>query len=507
MPEFEQPEVARTDLSEALLTLLAQGVGDADGFSWFEKPPESAIAFARQALTDLGFRDPATGALTAEGREALKLPLPARLARLVLEAAKAGTIALGARLAALLSEKDIVLRSSDLKFHAALESDVVLRLHLLDERRSSSVAVDAVAARNVARVALLLESAARRLKVGRTRLLEGASGDELALRLLLLAYPDRLCRRRRPKEPAARMVGGRGVKLAPFSSVETAEFFVAIDSSEPPPSALAAGGARDVQISIASRIEREWLKAHFPSSSLARVNEVVFDGESLSVQKRWAESFHDLPLEEPHVSRPTAEEAFAPLVAACRERWEAQFAADENLSRVLARLKFARAQMPQAPDLDFASVQTAFLEEVCYGETRLSDIKSKDLSEAFLRHLPADFASWVAEAAPESLVVPSGSRIRIHYPEDRPPYLEVRIQEIFGLRESPRVARGRVPVVLHLLGPNFRPVQVTSDLVSFWKNGYAEVRKELRTRYPKHSWPEDPTTATPEAKGRRHRGP
>lgn len=503
MPEFELPEVLRTDLSEALLTLLAQGVSDADGFSWFEKPPSSAIAIARQALTDLGFRDSQTGGLTTEGREALKLPLPARLARLVLEALKAEEVRMGARLAALLSEKDIVLRAADLKYHAAFQSDVLLRLHLLDERRSMAVATDVVAIRNVARVASFLESAATRLRVTKSSRAGGEvlSEDEQALRLLLLAYPDRVCRRRRPKEAAARMVGGRGVRLAPFSSVETAEFFLSIDSSEPP-SSVSTGGARDVQVSVASRIERDWLKEAFPEN-LRRINEVVFDAESLTVQKRWFEAFHDLPLEEPHVSRPSAEEAFAPLVAACRERWDVSFAAEESLARALARLNFVRARFSESAVFEFAAAQSAFLEEVCYGETRLSDVLAKPLGEAFLRHLPAELAALLTDAAPESITVPSGSRIRIHYPEGQSPFLEVRIQEIFGMRESPRVARGAVPVVLHLLGPNYRPVQVTSDLQSFWRGGYNEVRKELRARYPKHSWPEDPLTATPEAKGRR----
>lgn len=515
MPAFEQPELLRTDLSEALMTLLSQGVSDAEGFSWFETPPPDAIRLAARALSDLGLRDRKTGTLTAEGRESLKLPLPARLARLMLEARKINAVPMGAKLAALLSEKDIVSRASELKRQARLESDAVLRLHLLDDFHVGGVGTDRNAIRSVARVAEAIEKAAaqidpRRLSSPRT-FLTRISGDELALRLLLLAYPDRVARRRRPKEPQARMVGGRGITLSPHSSVETSELFIAIASQEPPP--FVNGQARvDAQISLASRIEREWLNEAFPEA-MSRATSVIFDDDSKSAQKHSALSFHDLPVEDPHVSRPTQDEAFAILVNACRTRWEPLFTAQESLADVLARLKFLQRNESSPPgephpsngdsDFDFDGTRNAFLDEVCFGETRLSDVLAKPLGDIFIRHLPANLVNALNEFAPPTLLVPSGSRIRVHYPENRTPYLEVRIQEVFGLKNSPRVGRERLPIVMHLLGPNFRPVQVTADLESFWKNGYAEVRKELRARYPKHSWPEDPTTATPEAKGRR----
>ena len=518
MPDFEQPELLRTDLSEALLTLLSQGVSDVSGFSWFEKPPDAAIKLALQTLSDLGFRDPASGVLTSEGREAIKLPLPARLARLVIEAVKAGAPTLGARLAALLSEKDIVIRAADLKQQAACSSDILARLHLftdwLERNRTSSSQIDTAAARNAQRVAELLESSARRLKLTRqSKINTSASEDDLARRLLLLAYPDRICRRRRAKEPAARMVGGRGVTLAPFSTVETSEFFIAIDSSEPPPhlrnqpdNKMNSGARGDVQISIASSIERAWIERLFPQS-LSIQSELVFDNQSLAIQKQRALAFHDLPLEEPHLSRPEADEALGPLINACIERWSTSFVGHEELNHLLSRLEFLAttfANDDSAPaQYDFNATRRAFLEEVCFAETRLSDVLAKPLNEAFQRHLPVECARFLNEAAPAFITAPTGSRLRVHYPTARPPYLEVRVQEIFGLKESPRVAKASVPIVLHLLGPNFRPVQVTSDLASFWRTGYIEVRKELRARYPKHSWPEDPTTATPEAKGRR----
>jgi ATP-dependent helicase HrpB len=514
MPAFEQPELLRTDLTDPLLALLSQGVTDAEGFSWFEKPASQQIEEAQKTLTELGFRDPKSGALTPEGREALKLPLPARLARLLLEATRAGSPALGARMAALLSERDPVVRAADLKRSARSESDLLERLHLIDERQPRAD-LDRFATANIRRVIDALISSAGRIDTHKLPPTQTHLGrldeDGLALRLLLLSFPDRLCRRRRPKEPAARMVGGKGVQLAPFSVVETAEYFVALDSNEAPPfSGTASGSKSDPQITIASRVERDWIATSFPQA-VSRSSVIAFDFETLSVQKQTAIRFRDLPLEDAHTGRPEAEEAFPVLMEAARRLWETHFVKHEGLAQVLARLRFVRRALA-AEDSQWSGIDSAhspiaqnFLEEVCYGETRLGSILEKPLGEAFVRHLPPNISSLLEETAPDRMTVPSGSRLRIHYPEDRDPYVEVRIQEMFGMRDTPRVARQKVALVIHLLGPNFRPVQVTSDLASFWKNGYAEVRKELRARYPKHSWPEDPLTARPEAKGSRRR--
>ncbi len=499
MPAFEVPEILRTDLGDPILALLSQGVTDPFGFSWFEKPSNESLQRSLDSLTDLGLRDARSGALTPQGRRALQLPLSARLARLVLESVQAGATALGADLAALLSEKDIATRAHDLKRQASLESDLVLRLHLLRDARSSN---ESFAIKNVRRVADSIVSAASRLRHEVVNEAPDSSpDDDLAMRLLARAFPDRLCRRRRKKEAAARMVGGKGVTLAPYSSVETADFFVALDASEPPPH---LGGPRsDAQITIASRVEREWLEQDFPTA-ISKKAQIIFDDESLTVQKQTATFFRDLPLEDPHISRPTFDEAFDVLMRAAESRWDSHLATSATLQSLLERLRFLRLELSEGREFEFDefAVRRACLEEVCFGETKLNDVLAKDLADVYLRHLPSRLSRLLSESAPSHIVVPSGSRIRVHYPEARPPYLEVRIQEVFGWRETPKLANGKVSVVMHLLGPNYRPMQVTADLASFWQNGYPEVRKELRARYPKHSWPDDPTTAPAVARGR-----
>jgi ATP-dependent helicase HrpB len=501
MIEFDIPEILRTDLTDPLLALLSQGVTDAYGFSWFERPNGTALKAAQKTLSDLGFRDAKSGELTNDGREALKLPLAARLARLVLESARVGRIELGAQLAALLSEKDIVMRLSDLKAAATIQSDLVLRLHLLNREGGDRVQVDRMAMANVKRVASAIESAAARVRVAPSKFkkLSTLDADELALRLILLAFPDRVCKRRKPKEAAARMVGAKGVWLSAFSAVETEDLFVALDAAEPP-AHLVTGAKRDAQITVASYVERAWIEEFFPQS-IGKKADFTFDSETLAVQKQTAVSFQDLPLENAHPSRPTADEAFPILIEAAKELWSVHFLKPEALGGLFDRLRFLREQF--ALDFDVAEVEAKFLEEACYHETRLSDVLAKPLEEIFLRHLPPTTSQLLEKEAPDRISVPSGSHIRVQYPEARAPFIEVRIQELFGMTSTPKLAKNRVPLTVHLLGPNYRPVQVTNDLESFWKNGYVEVRKELRLRYPKHSWPEDPYTARPEAKGRR----
>ena len=155
----------------------------------------------------------------------------------------------------------------------------------------------------------------------------------------------------------------------------------------------------------------------------------------------------------------------------------------------------------QIEDLD--SARREFLEEAAFGSTKLDEVLAKPIHEIYLRHLTAVTNALLKKEAPDRIQVPSGSEMTVHYPPERAPYIEVRIQELFGWTSSPKLAQGKILLQLHLLGPNYRPMQVTSDLASFWQTAYPEVRKELRSRYPKHSWPDDPLTAKPEAKGRR----
>jgi ATP-dependent helicase HrpB len=312
----------------------------------------------------------------------------------------------------------------------------------------------------------------------------GVRHDAL-LRALFAAYPDRLARRRGPNDRRARMVGGRGVKLAPQSGVLEPELFVCVD--------VEAGGVESV-VRLASGVKREWL----PAEQLVTSQEVLFDDETEKLLARKQTRFADLVLDDTQGHFADDAHAAEVLAAACVRLWPKPAPPpDSTAGSFLHRVRWLAELMPDAglPVLDDATLH-AMLPEVCRGKRSVEAVRSGP----WLDHLRGAFSyqqlQLIDREAPERVEVPTGSMIEVEYQPGRPPVLAVRIQELFGLTDTPRLAGGRVKVLLHLLAPNYRPQQVTDDLASFWANGYPLVRKELRARYPKHSWPDDPLTAT-----------
>jgi ATP-dependent helicase HrpB len=317
------------------------------------------------------------------------------------------------------------------------------------------------------------EDVARRFEA-RERGPENTS-EEQFLRAVLSGYPDRVARRRQPGSPEVLLASGTGATVAPESGVRDGEFLVALDLSRPParrPGPL--DPANVARIRLASRIERDWLT---PTAS-----EVThrFDKHSGIVKAAMLERYDELVLTE----RPMAvdPEIAANLLA---EAWLARGPRDED-ERLLRRLRFAA----QSLDLD------TLVRAAAYGARSLDHVE-------LARALPPEALRAIDRDAPETLAVPSGRHHRLEYNDDGTVAASVKLQELFGLAETPRIGPRREPVVLSLLAPNGRPVQVTRDLRSFWNRTYPEVRKELRGRYPKHPWPEDPWTAPPTARAKR----
>jgi len=323
---------------------------------------------------------------------------------------------------------------------------------------------------------------------------------ETLLKLLLSAYPDRVCRRRQHDPGAGVMVGGGGVRLDAESVVRQSEFFLALDARHDPRSEN-----RQAIVRIASAIRVEWLMETFPQS-ISRQRTVVFDETRQRVAGWGVVRYRDLILSEDFDASVDPEEAGKTLAAALRPRAPEIFAADKPAANFLARVALLRRAMPEHPWPTFDERELGdVLEELCAGKKSVQDLARLPLADALEARLRYPLDQVLRREAPEAIEVPSGGRIRLEYRPDLPPILAVRLQEIFSWRDTPRLAAGRVPVLLHLLGPNFRPVQITDDLPSFWATTYFQVRKDLRVRYPKHSWPEDPITAMPQAKGR-HQG-
>jgi ATP-dependent helicase HrpB len=282
------------------------------------------------------------------------------------------------------------------------------------------------------------------------------------------------------------MVGGRGVKLAPQSGVTEATLFVCVD--------VEAGGVESL-VRSAGAIERDWL----PPEKLRTGIEVLFDDALGKLVARKRVTYGDLVIDD--TSAHIADESLAAgvLAEAARRNWERARPADDSAAgRFLLRVRCFRDWSPDSdlPAFDDAELQS-LLTDLCRGLRSLEAVRNGPWLDRLRAALTYPQWQRLERDVPESLTVPTGSEIPLVYEVGRPPVLAVRIQELFGLRETPRIAGGRVKVLLHLLAPNHRPQQVTDDLASFWATGYAVVRKELRMKYPKHSWPEDPTTAEP----------
>jgi ATP-dependent helicase HrpB len=280
------------------------------------------------------------------------------------------------------------------------------------------------------------------------------------------------------------MVGGRGVRLAPSCGVREPELFLCLDTD---------AGEGEAWVRQASGVRREWLTPEM----LTVTTEVEFDSASERVVARKRTRFLDLLVDETPAHLPS-DDAVTPVLAE---------AAVQNLPRVLPpddspaasfllRVRCLGEWMPELnlPKFDDAELQEA-LRWLSAGRRSFDDLRRADWLGALHARLTHAQLQTIEREAPERIAVPSGSRIAVKYEPGHPPVLAVRIQELFGLTDTPRLAAGRVRVLLHLLAPNYRPQQVTDDLASFWANTYPQVRKELRARYPKHAWPDDPLSA------------
>lgn len=486
MPQDELPEILRADLSEALLFLSKQGVRNFEGFSWFEAPAKASLQSAERglkALQALGEKNE----LTPRGEKLLRFPLAPRWAALLVEGeerdlSEGGSAwrTLAAEIAALLQERDS-FQNDLIRSHLGdrWECDVSVRLHLLRQGLGPTHSFRAS-----------LRQLLGLLKIQEERMdLEGPA----VRRLLLSAFPDRLARRRSLDSEKALMVGGRGLKLAPQSLVKDSEFLIALQGIE-------SGNQSETTVGLACGLSKEFVLKEL-GPQLLRSIDLTFDETKKKIFQREYRSYQDLPVDDPTLSVPSPELLAEQMPTLAASRFDEILKMNEALAGWLSRWRFLQRQDEVAAgwNWDEARLRSVFA-EAAYGENSLPAVAEKDLVYFFEKSLPQEFAEKLREI-PDRIQVPTGNKIRVIYPDDKSPYIEVRLQEIFGWQQTPMILQ-RVPVTIHLLGPNFRPVQVTSDLASFWQNAYPEVRKELRSRYPKHSWPEDPLTAPPVAKGR-----
>jgi ATP-dependent helicase HrpB len=514
----ETPEVRRLDLAEAALELRAAGVKDLAGFDWFEPPRAEALEAAETLLVRLGAVERG-GSLTERGRRMLRLPLHPRLARIVSEGEARGVGRAACVVAALVAERDIraggdlfaaggredarTEREARQRERERLQrhgsSDLLELYDLFDEARRARFAPGPVRALGLnANAVSHVERARRQLQ----RLVQGTEDDGLSrqreealLVSVLAGYPDRVARRRDVRDERAELLlaGGGAARLAPESVVRASEFLVAVDAEE--------RGSQAVFVRLASAIESDWLLDLF-AENFAEVIEARWNPSSERAEVTSRLVYDQLVLDERRVQGAGGAEAAKILAEAALDAGPHAFVERDGLERFLGRAEFVARAFPEAnfPPLGNDEVRAAII-EMCEGRRSFAElrgaVRAGELFEILRRRLNPEQSRLLAQMAPERVHLAGGRQARVTYEPGREPFVASRLQDFFGMREGPRVAGGRVALVLHLLAPNQRPVQVTTDLAGFWERHYPQVRRELSRRYPRHAWPENPLLNKP----------
>ncbi len=483
------PEILEADLTPLMLDLAQWGVRDPAELSWLTPPPAGAVAQAGDLLVQLGAFS-ADGRLTEHGRRMAELPLHPRLAHMMLRAVPFGLADLACEVATLLSERDIL--------HGPRErqnADLRLRLDVLHGQYDSiGLVVNRAAVDRVRRTARLW----RRQLSEQSRKAEDDGYDRSSSvgRLVALAYPERIARLQSDREGRYRLVNGRGARFRTADPLVMEPFLVIADLD---------GGDQWSEINLAAPITQQDIESLYPDR-LVEEEEVIWDESLGAVRAVRRRRLGAMILVEEDVSSPDPGKITAALLHGIHKAGLEVLSFGHLLQQWRARVMWLkRIDDPQSawPDLsNEALLQTLdqWLGPYLTDITTLDRVKRLDLSVPLHAVLTYEQHRRLDRLAPTHLTVPSGSHLRIDYDQSDVPVLAVRVQEMFGCKDTPRVADGKIPVMLHLLSPAKRPVQVTQDLGGFWKRAYQDVRKELRGRYPKHHWPEDPIGAAPTAK-------
>jgi ATP-dependent helicase HrpB len=478
------PEILHADLAPLALELSCWGTVDAANLSWLDPPPAAPLAQARDLLRQLEAID--IGAhVTPHGRLLAKLGMHPRLAHMLVKGSAHGAPRLACDLAAILSERDI-LRSSA----GARDVDVRLRVAVLrgDARDvPAGITVDSRAVNQARR-----SSERWQLDLARGRI-NSADLDECTGLLLAWAYPDRVGRARGDGGRYL-LTNGRGARFAEPQALAKADFIVAAELD---------GAEREARIFLAAPLRLSDLENHFAAQILDHA-EIYWDDREQAVRARQERRLGAVLLESAEIRNPDAHALQNAALTGLRQMGIAALPWTAELRQWQARVRLMQqygvASPDPWPDLSDAAL-AATLEEWAppwiAGFTRREHFSRMDLTRALRSRLTYAQAVIVEREAPTHFTVPSGSAVPIDYLDGEIPALSVRLQEMFGLNRTPAVAAGRLPLLLKLLSPARRPVQITRDLVSFWNRGYHDVKKDLKGRYPKHYWPEDPYTAEP----------
>jgi ATP-dependent helicase HrpB len=461
---YTQPEILSADLSSLVLDLAQWGVSDPATLAFLDPPPAAALKEGKSLLEELGALD-ADGRITAEGRKLRALALPPRLARMIVDSDRFGSGENAAEIAAILTERGLGGDNVDLN-------------HRLDQfRRDRSQR--ASSARDLAR-----RWASQVAASSSQRDAELSTGVMLAF-----AFPDRVAKNR--GNGSFVLANGRGASVEQTSALARAPYIAVGELT---------GTAAAGRILLAAPISEDEIETQF-ADHIESSDEITFDRNALALRARRRKTLHAITLSEaPLALSPSAETAriFADgLIAAGLDRLPWSRAAKQWRDRVTFLRKAEGESWPDLSDDGLIAAAADWLVPALYDKTSLKEFFAGDLSEALLTLLPWELRARLEREAPTHFEAPTGTMLAIDYEAEQGPTIAVRLQELFGLNTHPSIAKGKVPLVLELLSPAQRPVQVTRDLPGFWRGSYAAVRSDLRGRYPRHPWPEDPATALP----------
>jgi ATP-dependent helicase HrpB len=461
---FSRPEILAADLSGLLLDCAEWGVADPTTLPFLDAPPAPTLAEARTQLTELGALD-SDGRITPVGRRMRALPLPARLARMVLAGAEHGQANDAAELAGLLSERGLGGDAADLEE----------RLDRFRRDRSGRATELRRMASGWARMAGTASQAPADLSTGA---------------LIALAYPDRIAKARgKPGDYV--MANGRGASLEPHLALARQPFLAVAEI---------AGGAASARILAAAPITPEEIEI-LAGDRTERRTELVFDPAAKALRARSVRRLGSVLLGEAPLPVPATADAARALARGLAGLGIAALPWSDAARQLRDRVTFLRrAEGPDWPDLSDAALADSIEEWLAphlMGKRGLADISASELREALEALIAWDKRRRLDEEAPTHITVPTGSSVPVDYAAEGGPAVSVRVQELFGLAIHPAIGGGRVPLVLNLLSPAHRPIQVTRDLPAFWRGSWSDVRSEMRGRYPRHPWPEDPASAEP----------
>jgi ATP-dependent helicase HrpB len=495
-PEFDIAEIHRADLAETVLTLHGAGIRDLKSFPWFEPPANAAIEAAENLLGGLGALK--EGKLTEAGRRMLRFPLHPRLARLVVESDASGIGYAGCLVAALLSERDIRIEErshfgkgrSAARIRGNARSDLLELVECFQEAehfrfdptRTRALGIDARAAEAVSRAKQQL---CRLLSKHR----DSAPLDEDGLLIsILAAFPDRVARRRTATGRDFVLAGGGTAKLAETSVVHQSRLIAAVDAGE----RFGARGSKDsagILIRLASEIEPEWLAGLFPDD-INRKTELVWNETAGRVDEVDRTFYRELVLEETVRPAAPSEAVSQFLFKQIGGRVPSLFRDGDRVPAFQERFALLAVHFPSAEIRPLTAESIAEAGALgCEGKRSLDEIARVSICDVLLNRMTGKQKDLLARETPERITLPHGRKVVVHYEAGKPPWIESALQDFFGMKATPAICAGRVPLTVHLLAPSRRPLQVTQDLPGFWQHHYPELRRQLERRYPKHHWP------------------